>query len=267
MALRGSHNVHARARTGNRESRIVAGLMAGKGEFNRARGPGGARHPSRWALSVAALVVGALALAPGAASAAMRSVKLADGTCRTTGGGRFVPIPGFPRERIDQRLLTDLAWLERRYPIFITDGYSLDPVHAQNGEHPLGLAVDIVPDTTAGGTWADVTALALFAEPVQNKPRFPFRWVGYKGDANHGPRKHLHLSWAHAESAKGPGHPVRTVYTLRCPKPVAPTTPVEPVPEPPAGGTVVKDPSGGGGSTTGGIGTRMKLAPIVPETE
>src|SRR5262245_3597416 len=78
------------------------------------------------------------------AGAEMVSVKLPNGTCQTTGGGRFVPIPGFPGERIDRRLLADIAWLEKRYPIFVTDGYSLDPVHAANGEHPLGLALDIV---------------------------------------------------------------------------------------------------------------------------
>jgi hypothetical protein len=33
---------------------------------------------------------------------------------------------------------------------------------------------------------------------VQNKPRPPFRWVGYEGDAGHGCGNHLHLSWNHA---------------------------------------------------------------------
>src|SRR5262249_20420161 len=39
---------------------------------------------------------------------------------------------------------------------------------------------------------------ALWAEPVQDKPRPPFRWVGYDGDAGHGCGHHLHLSWQHA---------------------------------------------------------------------
>ena len=128
----------------------------------------------------------------------MKSTKLPDGTCATTGGGRIVPIPGFPGEQIDRRLLTDIRWIRKRYPIFITDGYSDDPVHAANGEHPLGLALDIVPDTAAGGTWAQITALALFAEPIQGKPVVPFRWVGYDGDEGHGRRHHLHLSWNHS---------------------------------------------------------------------
>ena len=158
-----------------------------------------------------------LAAAP--ADAVMRSTKLPDGTCATTGGGRIVPIPGFPGESIDRRLLSDIRWLKRRYPIFITDGYSVDAVHAANGEHPLGLALDIVPDKAVGGTWAQITALALFAEPVPDEPVVPFRWVGYDGDAGHGRRNHLHLSWNHSVVNRA-GRLARTVYTIRCPRPL-----------------------------------------------
>ena len=178
-------------------------------------------------------------LATSGAGGAMRSTALADGTCETLGGGRIVPIPGFPGERIDRRLLNDIRWLRRRYPIFITDGYSRDPVHAANGEHPLGLALDIVPDVERGGTWADVTALARWAEPRRDRPRAPFRWVGYDGDSGHGRGHHLHLSWNH--STTKPGRSPRAVYTLRCPaaQPAPIPDPVEggtepgPVPEPP----------------------------------
>jgi hypothetical protein len=145
----------------------------------------------------------------------MVSRKISKNVCLTTGGGKFVDIPGFPGERVDRRLLTDLKFLERKYKIFITDAYSNDPVHAGNGEHPIGLAADIVPDTSRGGTWRDITKLAHWAEPVQNQPRAPFRWVGYDGDAGHGRGNHLHLSWNHSETQ--PGHPAKSVYTLRCP--------------------------------------------------
>ncbi len=47
-------------------------------------------------------------------------------------------------------------------------------------------------------TWAGITRLALWAEPTQNHPAPPFRWVGYDGDAGHGCGNHLHLSWQHA---------------------------------------------------------------------
>ncbi len=198
-----------------------------------------------------------LALA-GVAAARMDSTKLRPGLCETTGGGRFVDIPGFPGETIDRRLLTDLRRLVRRYKIFVTDGYSLSDVHAANGEHPLGLALDIVPDRERGGTWNSIDRLAAWAEPEQGEPRAPFRWVGYDGDANHGRGHHLHLSWSHSVSS--PGRPARTVYTMRCPSPATPTPPPAPPPAPepppPAGGTEVggpvKDSPGEGGGHGGG---------------
>ena len=156
-----------------------------------------------------------LALSASAADGRMRSEKLGKNLCETTGGGKFVPIPGFPGEKIDRRLLTDVKYLVRRYKIFITDGFSRDGVHSINGEHPLGLALDIAPDTANGGSWRKISKLAKRAEPRQNQPVAPFRWVGYDGDSGHGRGNHLHLSWNHSDSR--PFHPAKTVYTLRCP--------------------------------------------------
>ena len=126
-----------------------------------------------------------------------------------TGGGRFVDIPGFPGERIDRRLLADIAYLQRKYNVHVSDGYARSG-HAKHGEHPIGLAVDIVPGP--GGSWSDVDRLAKWAEPRQNRPRSPFRWVGYTGDRNHGRGNHLHLSWRHSPTKRG--KPARTVWTL-----------------------------------------------------
>jgi len=207
----------------------------------------------------------AAALASSPASAEMQSVKLSNHLCETTGGGRFVPIPDFPGEKIDRRLLPDISWMERRFKIFITDGYSTDSVHAQNGEHPIGLATDIVPNTEEGGTWTKVGNLANLTEPKQNEPIPPWRWVGWNGDPNHGRGNHLHLSWSH--SVTKPRHPARVVYTRKCPEAN------EPDPQPrhrgghrSTGGTGTSG-GGGGGSSTGGIGPGglAKLAPIVPE--
>ena len=63
------------------------------------------------ALAVLSVVL-ALTLA-GLAAARMQSTKLRPGLCETTGGGRFVDIPGFPGETIDRRLLTDIRRLVR----------------------------------------------------------------------------------------------------------------------------------------------------------
>jgi hypothetical protein len=121
------------------------------------------------------------------------------------GGGRLVPVPGQTWALVDRRILPDVLYLIRRYRVRIAEGYGTVN-HTPFGEHPLGLAVDIEPG--AGGTWSDVSRAARWAEPRQNRPRRPFRWVGWNGDYNHGhpsvckPRRgcppHLHLSWSHS---------------------------------------------------------------------
>jgi hypothetical protein len=135
------------------------------------------------------LALGMLCIAA-SSTAGMRSEKLGRHLCKTVNG--------------------------RKYDIFITDGYSRDPVHAENGEHPIGLATDIVPNASRGGTWNEIGELAHLAEPQQNEPIMPWRWVGWNGDAGHGRGNHLHLSWSHSPSR--PGHPARVVYTRICPK-------------------------------------------------
>jgi hypothetical protein len=196
---------------------------------DRLRAAGRRGAPLGALLVVAVVGLGLVALA---VASPMRSTKLGPRLCETTGGGKFVRIPGFPGEMIDRRLLTDIKWIEERYPIYITDGYSMDDVHAENGEHPIGLALDIVPNKAEGGRWPDITALAHWAEPRQNRPRLPFRWVGYNGDAGHGRGNHLHLSWSH--SVTRPGRAAKTVETIRCPVPgTTPPPPSEPPTTPP----------------------------------
>jgi hypothetical protein len=140
-------------------------------------------------------------------------------TMRVSGGGRFVPLPGQTWVRVDRRILAGVLFLVRRYHVRITEGFGTVG-HERFGEHPLGLAVDIEPGP--GGTWADVSRLARWAEPRQYHPRFPFRWVGWNGDFNHGhpsvckPSRgcapHLHLSWSHSRGT--PRHPVRTAWVF-----------------------------------------------------
>lgn len=104
---------------------------------------------------------------------------------------RPVPVPGMPGERIDPAILPELQLLLKTYKGKLTDGYATSG-HAAGGEHPLGLAADIVPDTARGGTWDDIDRLANFAEKSG-----VFRWIGYNGVAGHGRGHHLHLSWDH----------------------------------------------------------------------
>jgi hypothetical protein len=129
--------------------------------------------------------------------------------------GKIVPIPAsIPHEEgdmVDRRILPNLRWIAKRYPIYVTDGYSgplpngehsgCHGCHVRGSDHYNGLAVDIVPinpSSRCDANWAGITRLALWAEPLQNRPNQPFRWVGYDGDAGHGCGHHLHLSWNHA---------------------------------------------------------------------
>jgi hypothetical protein len=140
-----------------------------------------------------------------------------------TGGGSWVEVPGQTWARVDRRILPDVLYLVRRYHVQIWEGFGTVG-HEPFGEHPLGLAVDILPGP--GGTWDDVSRLARWAEPRQNHPRGPFRWVGWNGDFNHGhpsvckPRlgcaPHLHLSWAHSPAA--PRHIARRVRVFETPQ-------------------------------------------------
>ena len=132
--------------------------------------------------------------------------------------GEIVPIPAaVPHEEgdmVDRRIVPDLRWIAARYPIFVTDGYSgplpdgehvgCNMCHVRNSDHYNGLAVDLVPLNGTSGkcdaSWTGITRLAEWAEPEQNHPVPPFRWVGYDGDAGHGCGNHLHLSWQHAEA-------------------------------------------------------------------
>lgn len=172
------------------------------------------REGGRPGLVLAALLAACVALvcaftATAEAEAAPESTRL------VYAPGKIVPIPAsIPHEEgdmVDKRILPDLRWLAQRYPIYVTDGFSgklpngehagCRGCHVKGSDHHNGLAVDIVPleaTTACDGKWAPITRLARWAEPRQNRPAAPFRWVGYDGDAHHGCGHHLHLSWNHA---------------------------------------------------------------------
>ena len=152
------------------------------------------------------LALGAIVVA---APAKMTTTEISGKLCLVEGGGRFVDIPGFPGEMIDRRL-----WRHQPAGAQIRDlhhrrGLTAD-YHAKNGEHPIGLALDIVPEPGPDGSWKKITRLAKWAKPKQNQTREPFRWVGYNGDQGHGRGDHLHLSWSHSETK--PKHPADEVY-------------------------------------------------------
>lgn len=185
-------------------------------------------------------------------------------------GGEIVPIPAsIPHEEgdmVDRRIVPNLRWIAQRFPIYVTDGYSgrlpgsgehvgCRGCHVTGSDHHNGLAVDIVPPNSSArcdGNWRGVTRLALWAEPRQNRPLAPFRWVGYNGDAGHGCGHHLHLSWEHAIVRQFQLAEWVEVFAVSfqgvAPRPRPQSKPPEPPPPPPP-------PPGGISSVrSGGIG-------------
>jgi hypothetical protein len=165
--------------------------------------------PARRAL-VAVVVAALWAASSPAANAGPASTRI------VSSPGAIVPIPAsVPHEEgdmVDSRIVPDLVWIAQHFPIYVTDGYSgplpngehvgCHGCHVKHSDHYNGLAVDVVPVNGTSGkcdeTWHGITRLAKWAEPQQNHPVPPFRWVGYEGDAGHGCGNHLHLSWEHA---------------------------------------------------------------------
>lgn len=131
------------------------------------------------------------------------------------------PLPGFPGERCDARIVPDVVALVRAFGIHVSDCYGGAP-HAEHGEHPLGLAIDASP---ADGDWRRTEALARhfgWSErcAAAGCPGVgPFRVVLYNGYPGHGdPRHtgaaHIHLSWQHGPAAPHSRAPwVRLVST------------------------------------------------------
>jgi hypothetical protein len=175
---------------------------------------GRARVTLATASLLAALALASLAPAAGAAAGSRPPA-----TRLVQTSSAIVPIPAaIPHEAgdmIDRRLLPNLRYLAANFPIYITDGYSgplpgggwagCHRCHVAHSDHYNGLAVDIVPlrwSPRCDTNWRGVTRLARWAEPAQNHPNPPFRWVGYNGDAGHGCGNHLHLSWNHAPAAE-----------------------------------------------------------------
>lgn len=140
-----------------------------------------------------------------------------------TGGGRWlVAVPG-TASVCDRRIVPDVAALLQRYRMAAGDCFALTG-HALDGEHPLGLGIDLVP--AAGGSWQLVAQAArdlgwrtsCSATGCAGLLPSPFRFIGYNGyplhgdPAHAGASAHLHLSWQHTPAS--PGSPAARVQTL-----------------------------------------------------
>jgi hypothetical protein len=139
------------------------------------------------------------------------------------GGGRWLaPVPGTAAV-CDSRIVPDVVALLRRYRLAAGDCFSLSG-HARDGEHPLGLGLDVTPGP--GGSW-DLVAKAAYdlgwsatcgATGCAGLLPSPFRFIGYNGYPGHGDpahaggNAHMHLSWQHTPAE--PGSPPARVQTL-----------------------------------------------------
>jgi hypothetical protein len=125
----------------------------------------------------------------------------------------------------DRRIVADVGWMAHRFRVRVTACYA---IHATGGEHPLGAAVDLVPNP--GRSWtatAERLARALgwkrscaASGVAPSCARPPFRFVGYDGYPGHGDPQHcrcgtnahLHLSWLTSASQGQPQHARRGAY-------------------------------------------------------
>jgi Transglycosylase SLT domain len=114
------------------------------------------------------------------------------------------------KARCDARIVDDVLYLLQRFNLRLGDCYA-PTGHTTSGEHPLGLAVDVVP---ADGNWDNTMAAAHFVGwredcAARGCPNEFARWIGYNGVADHGDPQHctgecpphLHISWNHAPAA------------------------------------------------------------------
>jgi hypothetical protein len=138
------------------------------------------------------------------------------GVRRVPFNGRWLaPVPGTD-VRCDARIVNDVVYLMHRFGLTVTACFAASG-HRIHGEHPLGLAIDVVP---TDGNWDRTQAAAqLFAwspscaaSGCAGHVRPPMRVVLYNGYPGHGDPghcrapacpPHLHLSWAH-----GPTEPL-----------------------------------------------------------
>jgi Transglycosylase SLT domain len=125
----------------------------------------------------------------------------------------FSAVPGTGL-RCDARIVPDVEFILRRFGLRLTACFAASG-HAVGGEHPLGLATDLVP---ADGDWQRTMSAARFfgwapecaGTGCAGRLRAPMRVVLYNGFPGHGDPAHcarpacpahLHLSWAHAPVA------------------------------------------------------------------
>lgn len=147
---------------------------------------------------------------------------------KATAPRHLAPLPmppaSAPGIECDARIVPDVIYLARRFGLLVTACYG---IHATDGEHPLGAAIDAVPKD---GNWDRTmrAALAIGWHPscaasgvAPECARPPFRFIGYNGYPDHGDPAHcvpcsggahLHISWNTSASLGEPENRARFTY-------------------------------------------------------
>jgi hypothetical protein len=147
---------------------------------------------------------------------------------RASAPRHLAPLPTPPASapgiECDARIVPDVIYLARRFGLLVTACYG---IHAPDGEHPLGAAIDAVP---GDGDWSRTmrAALSIGWHPscaasgvAPGCARPPFRFVGYNGYPDHGDPAHcspcsggahLHVSWNTSASLGEPENRPRSTY-------------------------------------------------------
>jgi hypothetical protein len=144
---------------------------------------------------------------------------------KDSGPGHLVPLPGFPGEECDSRIVSNVLYLTRRFGLVVSDCYGIEP-HDPTGEHPLGAAIDAVP---IDGDWSRALKAAetfgwksscALSGVAPECARPPFRFIGYNGFPGHGDPSHclcgegahIHFSWLTSASSGQAEHRARYSY-------------------------------------------------------
>lgn len=147
---------------------------------------------------------------------------------RATAPRHLAPLPSppasSPEMECDARIVPDVVYLARRFGLLVTACFG---IHAPDGEHPLGAAIDAVPQD---GNWNRTmrAARAIGWRPscavsgvAPECARPPFRFIGYNGYPDHGDPAHcfpcgggahLHISWLTSASLGEPENRMRYRY-------------------------------------------------------
>jgi hypothetical protein len=123
-----------------------------------------------------------------------------------SGGGWLAQVPGTSFQ-CDRRIVPDVVLILERYHAQLTACYA-PTGHEPTGEHPLGLAVDLVPAPPSSWVmidqmvhdlgWRESCASSGCADQTHTVFRF-IGWNGYSGHgdpAHAGANAHAHLSWS-----------------------------------------------------------------------